>query len=238
MQTYQNKHLARLAGFLYLLMIPLGVFGIMYMPSNVLVAQDASLTFSNLIEHETMLRISVLSAFLIQIIQIFLVIILYQLWKQHSQALASFMVLFTIAAVPIAMFNELSIISALFLAHSPDIQQSLTSVQLESAIYFLLNIHEQGIMIVHIFWGLWLIPMGLLTYKSGYLPKIIGFLLVIGGFGYCLDTLTFFITASSDYMIAQYTFIGEVLLPITLLWYSFTKSKNTNIKNETQHETN
>ena len=197
----------------------------MYMPSNVLVMYDETLTFSNLLQHESMIRISVLSAFLIQIVQIFLVVILYQLWKQHSQPLASFMVLFTITAVPIAMFNELSIVGALFLAHSTEVQQSLTTEQLQSAVYFLLNIHEQGIMIVHVFWGLWLIPMGLLTYKSGYLPQLIGILLVIGGLGYCIDTLTFFITAGTDYMIAQYTFIGEVLLPIALLWFSFQKDK-------------
>ena len=49
MQTYQSKHLARLAGILYLFMIPLGVMGIMYMPSNVLVPQDIALTFSKFV---------------------------------------------------------------------------------------------------------------------------------------------------------------------------------------------
>jgi Domain of unknown function (DUF4386) len=80
-----------------------------------------------------------------------------------------------------------------------------------------LDLHLAGINIAQVFWGLWLIPMGLLVFKSGYLPRIIGVLLIIGGLGYLTDSFTFFLLPNFDVTVSQFTFIGEVLLPLWLL---------------------
>jgi hypothetical protein len=71
-----------------------------------------------------------------------------------------------------------------------------------------LDLYQHGFSIAHIFWGLWLFPLGYLVFKSGFLPKVIGVLLVIAGVGYLID-FTFF------FLFPDITFVGEVVL---LLW--------------------
>jgi hypothetical protein len=47
-----------------------------------------------------------------------------------------------------------------------------------------LRIHDHGFLINEIFAGLWLFPFGLLVFRSGFLPRILGLLLFVSGFGY------------------------------------------------------
>jgi hypothetical protein len=157
-------------------MIPLAFIGILFLPENIIVFDDANQTLLNFRQHKSVLGFSILSAFVIQVIQVFLVICLYKLLKQNGYYTAV-MVLFTITAVPIAMFNEISLIASIWLDNNQELLIGINENQLKNLIFFLLNMHEEGIMVVHIFWGLWLIPMGNLVFKSSILPKFIGVLL-------------------------------------------------------------
>jgi len=75
---------------------------------------------------------------------------------------------------------------------------------------FFLNMNEQGVVIATIFWGLWLFPLGYLVYKSGYFPRIIGVLVMMGGFGYVLD-------ASTHLLLSNYANYEAILSPVVLL---------------------
>jgi hypothetical protein len=90
--------------------------------------------------------------------------------------------------------------------------------QLHAWVMVFLDLHEHGILIASIFWGLWLFPMGYLVFKSGYIPRILGVLLMIGCFGYLIDFVTFFLFPNFDVIISGFTFIGELLLPLWLLF--------------------
>lgn len=92
-----------------------------------------------------------------------------------------------------------------------------TADQLQALAPLFLDLHEHGINIAGIFWGLWLFPMGYLVFNSGFLPRILGVLLIIGCFGYLIDSATFFLLPNFDAKIAQFTFVGELLLPLWLL---------------------
>ncbi len=67
------------------------------------------------------------------------------------------------------------------------------------------------------FLNLWFIPLGYLVFKSGYIPRILGVLLIIAGFGYLIDSVTFFLFPNFDVTISLVTFIGEVLFMLWLL---------------------
>ncbi len=81
----------------------------------------------------------------------------------------------------------------------------------------LLELHQLGISIAGIFWGLWLFPMGYLVFKSGYIPRILGILLMIGCVGYLVESFAAFLFPSFEVNIALFTFWGEVLFPLWLL---------------------
>lgn len=207
---------ARIAGVLYLLMIPLGIFGILYIPTTLIVAGDAAATAANIMASESLFRLSIVSALLVQLDQIFLVLVLYKLLKYVNKIHAVLMVVFALAAVPIAMFNELNHFAVLLLLGGADYLTVFGADQLQSQAMLFLDFHEQGILIAQVFWGLWLFPMGYLVYKSGFIPGIIGILLMIGCFGYLFDSIA--IMLFPDFSgIAGYTFIGELLLPLWLV---------------------
>jgi hypothetical protein len=203
-----NKH-ARIAGILYLLLIPLGVLGIIYVPNTLYVAGDVTATANNILANEPLFRLSIVSALVTQLVNLAVVLSLYELFKPINKRVAQLMVLFILLAMPIAMLNELNRGAVLLLLKGAE--QSTLLVEL------FLNMHEFGIQIAGIFWGLWLFPMGYLAYKSNDIPKIIGIALMIGCFGYFIDSWLFIQFPDFGVTFAQYTFIGEVLLPLWLL---------------------
>jgi hypothetical protein len=200
---------ARITGALYLLLLPLGILGILYVPAALIVPGDAPATATNIMANEALFRLSIVSALLVQVVNIFVVLFLYKLLKPVNKNMARLMVIFILLAVPIAMLNELNRGAVLLLLHSADQSYALMTLFFE--------LHEYGITIASIFWGLWLFPMGYLVFKSNYIPKIIGILLMIGCFGYLIDSFTFLLFPNWGMTISQFTFIGELLLPLWLL---------------------
>ena len=118
--------------------------------------------------------------------------------------------------IPIAMLNEITHLGVLQLLSGADHLAAVDLDQLHAQMMVLLNMHEDGILIAQIFWGLWLFPFGYLVFKSGFLPKILGILLIIGCFGYLIDTFGLFLFPGFT-PIAAFTSIGELLLPLWLL---------------------
>ena len=207
---------ARIAGALYLLMIPLGIMGILYVPSTLIVPGDAATTASNIMASESLFRLSIVCALIIPINQIFLVLVLHKLLKPVSKIHALLMVIFVLVGAPIAMLNEFNQFAALLLLSGADYLTVFGADQLLAQMMLFLDLHGSGILIAGLFWGLWLFPMGYLVFKSGFLPRIIGILLMIGCFGYLIDSITIILIPSFN-SIAQYASIGEVLLPLWLV---------------------
>lgn len=205
----QDNKLARLSGILYLSLLPLGVFGIIYVPSTLIVPGSITTTISNIIENETLFRGSIISALVVQLVNVILPLILFRLFKHINKFMATLMVVFSLLAVPIAFLNEINHLVVLQLLDESKESQHLISV--------LLNLHEQGIIMAQVFWGLWLFPLGYLVYQSGYLPKFIGILLIIGSAGYVVDSFTLILLPQFKITFSEFTFLGEVIFPLWLL---------------------
>ncbi len=205
---------ARTAGFLYLLLAPLGFFGGEYIPS-ITVPGNAVATVSNIMAHTLLFRLSILSALITPIVTVLVALFLYKLFKSVNKNQAVLMVIFALAALPIAMLNELNHFAVLLLLNGTDYLKVFSVNQLYSQVMFFLDLSHYGAFIAAIFWGLWLLPMGYLVFKSGFLPRIIGILLIIAGFGYVIDSIALFLLPDLNIDISQFTFIGELLM---LLW--------------------
>jgi hypothetical protein len=207
---------ARAAGLLYLGLVPLGFFGI-YVTSRLVVPGDAAITAQNIVASASLFRLGIVSALLVQIVNVVVVLALYRLLKPVSRDVALLMVVFLLLGVPIAMLNELNSFAVLLLLSGADYLKPFTAGQVQALVPLFLGLHQLGISIAGIFWGLWLFPMGYLVYKSGFLPRILGVLLIIGCFGYLIDSFAAFLLPGRDVNIAVFTFWGEVLLPLWLL---------------------
>lgn len=207
-KLHPNKT-ARLAGFMYLLLVPLGIFGILYVPSQIIVPENIGETVNNILANESLFRLSIASALVVQLVNIIVVLLLYKLLNPVNKNVARLMVLFILLGMPIAMLNEITNGAVLILVNSAEPPHNLISLFLE--------LHVYGIQIASIFWGLWLFPMGYLVFKSNYIPKIIGIALMIGCFGYFADAFIFLLFPDFGVTFAEFLFIGEILLPLWLI---------------------
>ncbi len=213
--------LARVAGFLYLLMAPFGIFAMMYVPSILIVTGDAATTANNIMISEALFRSGIVSALIVQIVIILVVLVLYKLLKPVNKNHALLMVIFILVSVPITMLNELNQFAALLLSNGADYLTVFSAGQLQALVPLFLNLHEYGIFITSIFWGLWLFPMGYLVFKSGFLPRILGILLMIACFGYLIDSFGRLLLPNFDATIVStivgFMLWGELLFPLWLL---------------------
>ncbi len=142
--------LARVTGGLYLLLLPLSILG-MAVSSGLVVPGDAATIAKNILASESLFRLSIVIALLVQIINIFVVLALYQLLKAVSQNMAWLMVLFLLLGVPIAMLNELNQFVVLLLLHGANYSTAFTATQLQALVPLFLDLHQLGISIAGIF---------------------------------------------------------------------------------------
>ena len=207
---------ARVAGLLYLSLVPLSLFGMLFV-SPLLVPGDAATTAKNILASETLFRLSSVIALIVQLVNILVVLALYRLLNRVNKTMAVLMVVFFLAGVPIAMFNELNYFAIPLLLNGADYLTLFTANQVQALVSLFLDLHQHGLFIAGIFWGLWLFPMGYLVFKSGFLPRILGVLLMIGCLGYLVDSFSAFLLPTYEVKIAMFTFWGEVLFPLWLL---------------------
>lgn len=175
---------ARLAGLLYLIGSVTGVFGILYGPS--LVVGDDAATTRHIMAAQSLFRLSIVSALLDQVIFIFVVVALYQLLRSVNRTIAGLMVIFLLIGVPIAALNELNNGAVLILLNGAAFSNGFTVDQLHALVRFFLDVHAFGLTIFNFVGAPWFFTMGYLVFMSGFLPRVLGVLLVINGLGYLI----------------------------------------------------
>jgi len=100
---------------------------------------------------------------------------------------AKLMVLLGVMSVPIFFLNAQNQFNVLSLISGAKNHYGFSVDQIQSQIMLYLDQYDNGMRIIHIFSGLWLFPFGYLVFKSGFLPKILGILLMLGCFGYLIN---------------------------------------------------
>ena len=188
-----TKKKARIAGAIYVLLVITGVLSLLYIPSTYIVTGDATATANNIASSELLFRTGILIGLASQIIFVFLVLALYRLLKEISHTQAILMVILVVISVSTTFVNTLNQLAALIILSGADFLSVFEKPQLDAVAYVFLRLHSHGLQIIQIFWGLWLFPFGLLVYKSRFIPRILGVLLIIAGFGYLLSSLTFLV---------------------------------------------
>lgn len=179
---------ARYAGLLYLLLALTAPLGLMYVPGKLLVAGDATATAELIRASPGLLRAGIASELVHQAIAVFLVLALYRLFRPVDEHQAKLVVILgALVSVPIVFVNVLNEIAALTLSTGGESLTAFSRPQLDALAYFFYRLHGQGITVASIFWGLWLMPFGLLVVRSRFLPRLLGYLLWIAGAAYLAD---------------------------------------------------
>jgi hypothetical protein len=204
-----TKRQARVAGFLYLVLALIAPIGLLYVPGKLIVYEQATATADRIRASEWLLRLGIASELSHQIIGVFLVLALYRLFKAVDEALATQVVILgALVSVPIVFVNVLNEIAAWVLVSGADFLSVFDRPHLDALAYLFLRLHSQGITVASIFWGLWLFPFGMLVIRSGFIPRVLGYLLMVAGVAYVAS-------AFATLIVPQYaTLVGQIALPL------------------------
>lgn len=181
---------ARVAGAVYLSMAVTAPFSLIYIPRALIVQGNATATANNILAHETLFRLGIVADLITAVIFILLGMGLYRLLSGVNKTHASLMVVLVLVSATIGFMNVLNNIAALTLFRGADFLAVFDKPQRDAVAMLFLGLHGQGLVINEIFWGLWLFPFGVLVMRSGFLPRILGVLLIVNCFAYLAASLT------------------------------------------------
>jgi hypothetical protein len=181
---------ARTAGLLYLLVMLTAPIGLIVVPNHIIVTGDAAATAQQLRSSGEWLRMGMASELFHQTIEVFLVLVLYGLFKPVNRPLARQMAVLGLLPIPMVFLNVANEAAALTLASGAGGFGALSAPQLDALAMLFIRLHGYGLQVAGLFWGLWLFPFGLLIMRCGFIPKPLGVLVMIAGAGYIIGSTT------------------------------------------------
>jgi hypothetical protein len=222
-----NNKMARVAGLLYLITIVTGIFSLIVVPSRVGAHGDAAMTVTNIVANETLFRLGIASGTLGYVAFLILPLSLYKLLSPVNRNMAVLMVALAVACVPIyfvALAHQMNVLS---LVDGDKYKQLFTPDQLRERVMLSMDAYNNTVFISEIFWGLWLLPFGYLVFKSGFLPKTIGILLMLGCFSYLISFFAqiVFPHATISNLVMLPASFGEIGICLWLLFVGAGKPK-------------
>jgi hypothetical protein len=209
-----NKKTARLAGFLWLLMFIFGPIA-QIVRSKIFVNGDMEATANNIIANESLFRLGFASDLIMMVIFLLLPLVLYKLLHKVDKSLSILMVIFVMVSVPINMLNLLNEFASLNVLSGAEYLSVLAAEQIRAQAMLYYDLYLHGYEIANVFFALWLVPLGMLVYKSGFFPKILGILLVTGGCGLFLEVFIHFLLPGAAIL------NSALLIPQTVAEFAF-----------------
>ena len=227
-KVYSLKKTARLAGLLYLFLIITGVYIIMYVPSKIMAEGDAVTTAKNILSNEFLFRTGIIGDIISNTIFVFLALALYRLFKEVNGHQAKLMVALVIVQIPAVFIMEAFNITSLMLFKG-EILKTFELTQRQDLAMLFFKINDYGSLALETFWGLWLIPFGQLVYKSGFIPRILGILLIIAGIAYMIDSFISLLFPSYTILVNQPTLLIVAIGEISIMLWLLIKGVKNNI---------
>jgi hypothetical protein len=220
--TMNSDPTGRVAGALYVVVIVTGIFSLAYVPSQLQLVGDAESVVRSITSNETMYRLGILSWFVNCVAFLLLPLAFYRLFRTVHRPAAILMVAFAMMSIPISLVaagHELDVLS--LISGKPPLQ----AVSLESRhamVIRSLTAYDNGMIVAQLFWGLWLLPLGQLIWKSRAVPRAFGVLLLLGGLGYLIQEFGgVFSSSFSQTLLSEYATLpaaaGEIGLGFWLL---------------------
>jgi hypothetical protein len=218
---------ARMAGLFYLIFILTTVLA-SYIRGNIIVSGDAMATANNIVSSQGLFRVGFVTELVSALFFVLTAWALYVLLKPVNKNLALLLLVLNLGGVAVECLNALNLFAALQFLNGANYLSVFQTGQLQAMAMSSLNLYTNGFLIAQIFFSVWLLPLGYLVYKSRFLPKFLGLLLILDFFGNMSWFLQGFLLP--DYKILAYpgnaiSFIAEIALTAWLLIMAVKKQK-------------
>jgi hypothetical protein len=204
---YQSRRrTARTAGAFYAV-LALAMFPFM-LRSSLIVASDSAATGSHILANVQLFRVSIFGDLVCQVAFVFLALSLHSLLKDVRREAARLMVALVLVSVPMVMLNTVNELAALTLLQRNDPAQAMV----------FLDLFEDGTLVTGILFGLWLFPLGWLFFKSGFMPRSLGVLLMAGCFGYLANSFAGLVVPDWQAVLGNGVMVSAMAEFATVFW--------------------
>ena len=193
-----TKKTARMAGLLWLLMIVFGLFAQVGVRESLIVAGNAAATAANITADPFLFRLGFVSDLVMMVCYLLTPLVFYKLFAAVNKTLASMTVIFGLMGTAIGMTALLCEFAVLPILSGTQYFSAFDTRQVQAQALLLLELNDHGYMIAHIFFSLWVLPLGILVCRSGFLPRIFGILFVLESFLGLLAFLVHFLSPNTD----------------------------------------
>lgn len=218
------KALSRVAGLGYLVIIVCGIYAEFFVRSSLIVPGDAGTTAGNIAGAQGLFRLAISAEFLMLAADVALAMLLYVLFRGAGRNLALLAAFFRLTHAAIVGVNLLNLYVPLLLLGDRPYLAAFQPEQLHALVLLLLETHGFGYLVGLVFFGFHCLVLGYLVYRSGYVPRLLGVLLVVAGLGYLVDGFGRTLLANYDDYAATFqmvvfipAFIGELSFCLWLL---------------------
>ena len=181
------KPLSRAAGLGYLVIIVCGIFAEFFVRSSLIVPGDAGTTAGNIAGAQGLFRLAIFAEFLMLAADVALAMLLYVLFREAGRSLALLAAFFRLTHASIVGVTLLNLFVPLLLLGDKPYLEAFQPEQLHALVLLILETHGFGYLVGLVFFGFHCLVLGYLVYRSGYVPKVLGVLLVVAGLGYLAD---------------------------------------------------
>ena len=209
-----------MAGSLYLIYIVISIFADVLGRSKLIIFGDAAATAKNIMASEWQFRIGFMGDLLSAVLFLLTAWALYVLLKPVNKNLALLFLLLNLGGVAVQCFSDLFLFASQLLLSGAGYLKVFQADQLQALAMLFLYLYKNGFMIAQIFYGAWLFPLGYLVFKSGFLPRILGLILMIHCVAWLMTFLQFFLFPGFGvitYLSYPLGFIAEFGLTLWLL---------------------
>jgi hypothetical protein len=215
----QDKTFARITGALYLVVAILGGFAHLGARAAVYVPGDAAATAERIVDNATMFRLGFVADLIQATVFMFVGLALYRLLRQVSENVARVMVIFVAIAASLILANMIHHLAALLVATEPSYVADLGVAGSQSLVLLLLDMHHYGYLIAQIFFGLWLLPLGYLVFRSRRFPRALGVALIVACFAYLVEAFATFLVLGLDETVAMLIVIPSAIAELWTVLY-------------------
>jgi|SRR5271157_2643 len=184
------KNTARIAGFFYLIFIATSILADRLASIGF---GDAAAIVDKIMAHEELFRLGYVTGLLSALFFLLAAWALYVLLKPVNENLALLFLLLNLAGVAVQCFSMLALDGGSMFLQSAGYLNLFPADQLQALATFFINLYKNGFMIAQLFYGIWLLPLGYLVFKSGFLPRTLGVLLIIDFFGVLIWFFQYFL---------------------------------------------
>lgn len=203
---------ARLAGVGYLILAICGGFAEFGVRQRFVVPDDVAATAQNLLANATLWRFGIVVELVGQVVFIFIVFALFDLLKVVHRKRAITMVTLVVVAATITCLNLVNQAAALMVLEGGALSAAFDPGQQAALATLFTQLHHYGYVVAQVFFGLWLVPLGVLIWQSRFIPRWIGALLVVAAAGYLADVGIATMIPTPPIVLSEFTFVGELVL--------------------------